>query len=266
MKTLQLVYDSRERLALDCEQNLYKARAFVPGASGLDTRERCTLLIGVSSCDAEVSVEAEAVWSGPAGVGLELVGLGASKRAELEAFVRGAATDAARAEAASSEQGSAEPEESETPAADPDEGDDATAAGGRVPRNVYERIRGMSSREREETARHGSLAERVALERTYSGAVWEGLLQNPQLTQPEVARIARNGTLPKPLVTTIVANAGWLSNGEVQRALLSNPRCSGAQLERVLRAMPQSELARLSQHCPYRAEVRAAAARLVVRR
>jgi hypothetical protein len=263
MKTLRLVYDSRASLALDCEQNLYKARAFVPGASGLDARERCALQIGISSYDAHVSVQAEAVWNGPTGVGLELVGLDAAKRAELEAFVRSTSTVDAPSAAASAEQGSAELQQ---PAARTAGDDDDAAAARRVPHNLYERIRRMNSRERDETARHGSLAERVALERTFTGAVWEGLLQNPQLTQAEVARIARNGTLPKPLVMTIVANAGWLSSGEVQRALLSNPRCSGAQLERVLRAIPQGELMRLSQHCPYRAEVRAAASRLAARR
>lgn len=51
--------------------------------------------------------------------------------------------------------------------------------------------------------------ERVALERAFGGAVWEALLQNPQLTATEVAHIAKNGTLPKPLVGAIVANAGW---------------------------------------------------------
>jgi hypothetical protein len=263
MKTLRLVYDSRESLALDGEQNLYKARAFVPGAGGLDARERCTLEIGVSHCDAHVSVQAEAVWSGPTGVGLELVGLDAAKRAELEAFARNPSTGDGPSEALGAEQSSAELRE---PPTGPTDDDDDATAGRRVPRNVYERIRRMSSRERDDTARHGSLAERVALERTFAGSVWEGLLQNPQLTQPEVARIARNGTLPKPLVLTIVSNAGWLSSGEVQRALLSNPRCSGGQLDRVLRALPQSELMRLSQHCPYRAEVRAAASRLVAPR
>ncbi|MBN1610450.1 MAG: hypothetical protein JW940_27725 [Polyangiaceae bacterium] len=263
MKTLRLVYDSRDSLAVDCEQNLCKARAFVPGASGLDARERCTLEIRVSDCDGHVSVQAEAVWSDPTGVGLELVGLDADQRAELEAFVRNTSPGDAPSEAASAKQGSAELEQ---PVASTADDDDDAAAGRRIPRNIYERIRRMNNRERDETARHGSLAERVALERTFAGAVWEALLQNPQLTQPEVARIARNGTLPKPLVTTIVANLGWLSSGEVQRALLSNPRCSGAQLDRVLRAMPQNELVRLSQHCPYRAEVRAAASRLVARR
>lgn len=250
MKTLRLVHDSPDSLVLECEKNLYKARAFVPGASGLDVRERCTLHICVSDSNAHISVEAEAVWIDTAGVGLELVGLDSAKRAELESFVRNAfAHDVADALATSD-----------------DTAQELGGASGRIARNLYERIRGMSSREREDSARHGALAERVALERTFAGSVWEGLLQNPQLTPPEVARIARNGTLPKPLIATIVSNAGWLTNSEVQRALLSNPRCSGPQLERVLRAMPSSELVRLTQHCPYRAEVRAAANRLAIRR
>jgi hypothetical protein len=103
----------------------------------------------------------------------------------------------------------------------------------------------------------------VALERTFGGSVWEGLLQNASLTVPEVAQIAKKGTLPQPLVALIVANGGWLASGEVRRALLSNPRVNGAQLERVLRATPQPELKQIARLSPYRSQVRMAAKKLV---
>jgi hypothetical protein len=49
----------------------------------------------------------------------------------------------------------------------------------------------------------------------------------------------------------------------VQRALLSNPRCGGAHLDRVLTAMKPADLQRLAHQCPYRQEVRAAVLRHV---
>lgn len=248
MRTLRLIYESHESLALDCERSLCKARAFVAGATGLAARERCLLEIAVANAtDEGFCLDAEAVWIDAAGVGLELLGLDSAKKADLLQFVRDGSGAAKRESVACGDA-----ERPGDPAPPPDA----------IPQNVHERIRSLSAREREAMARRGSLPERVALERAYAGAVWEGLLQNPQLTPPEVARIAKNGTLPRPLVGIVVSNSGWLATPEVQRALLSNPRCAGPQLERVLRAMPRGELSRLVQHCPYRAEVRTLARKL----
>jgi hypothetical protein len=44
----------------------------------------------------------------------------------------------------------------------------------------------------------------------------------------------------------IVSNAAWLAMPEIQRALLSNPTVAGQHLERVLRALPRPELARIA--------------------
>jgi hypothetical protein len=134
-----------------------------------------------------------------------------------------------------------------------------------VGKNLYERIRCFSAREREVCARSGALTERVALERCYGSAVWEGLLHNPQLTAPEVARIAKNGTVSVPLLGLIVANGAWLAIGEVQRALLGNPRLAGSQIDRVLGALSPANLRTVAQQTAYRAPVRQAAQRLIKR-
>jgi hypothetical protein len=131
--------------------------------------------------------------------------------------------------------------------------------------SLHERIRRLASHERDTLARQGNLTERVALERHFGSAVWEPLLTNPNLTPPEVMRIAKNGNLPKPLVGIIVANAAWLAIPEVQRALLTNPRVSGPHLERVLRALGPADLARVAQQTNYPAQTRMAAKRLAHR-
>jgi hypothetical protein len=64
-------------------------------------------------------------------------------------------------------------------------------------------------------------------------------------------------------VTIIVANGSWLASGEVRRALLGNPRVSGANLERVLKAVPKVELKQIAQMSPYRTQVRSAAKKLI---
>ena len=216
-------------------------RAFVSGKFAIRERERCCLLV-MHPQGGSFSVEAEAVFlrteDPGAGIGLDLVGLNADKLAGLEAFVRQAA---------------------EAPATD----SDRAASDEPGTRNIYARIRQLSLPERQKVARQGLLSERVALERTFGGSVWEALLQNSSLTVPEVASIAKKGTLSQPLVSVIVANGGWLASWEVRRALLSNPRVNGVQLDRVLRATPKPELKQIAQMSPYRSQVRMAAKKML---
>jgi hypothetical protein len=227
VKTLELRYPSPEAYAEDLEKNLRKGRAFLAGSRDVDAREVCELVLVHPLRSEDFRLRAEAVWVDANGVGFVLLDLDEAKKEELAGF---GAT----------------------------EGDT-----GKPHRNVHDRIRQLSLQERDQVARHGPITERVALERAFGSSVWEGLLQNPTLTPPEIARIAKMGTLPKPLVNVIVNHAAWIAVPEVQRALLSNPRCGGPDLERVLRTMKPSELARVAQQSSYRGEVRSAAQRLL---
>jgi hypothetical protein len=253
---VSLAPESSESLQRLFESELRFRRAFVAGKFPVRERQRCCLVV-VHPAGGSFSVEAEAVYlkaeEPGAGVGLDLVGLDPDKLAGLESFVRQATEAPPVAEVSPAEVSPAEvsPEDNA--------GSPKVETG---PRNIYERIRQLSLHERERVARHGLLSKRVALERTFGGSVWEGLLQNSSLTVPEVAQIAKKGTRPQPLVATIVANGGWLASGEVRRALLGNPRVGGVQLDRVLRATPKPELKQIAQMSPYRSQVRMAAKKL----
>jgi hypothetical protein len=239
--------------------NLEKRRAFVAGATGVEMRQVCLLVIVHPASGARLALPAEVVWVAPdgpgKGVGVELRELDVE---ELRTFIEAPEDPGA---------GEPVPEDEDDPTLAPDEAEDP--AEGRTPEalrratSLHERVRAFSLRERETCARSGMLSERVALERAFGTAVWEGLLQNPQLTPPEVARIARNGTASGPVLAAIVANGSWLSVGEVQRALLANPRVTGPQIERVLRSLSQSDLRRATQQTSYRASVRQAAQKLL---
>ena len=226
--------DSVEMLQALYESDLRHRRIFVPGLFSLRNREQCSLVIEHPT-GTSLTVAAEAVYvktdEPGAGVGLELIGLDAAMLTQLESFVRQPGAEYPGAE--------------------------------KGPRNIHERVRQLSLREREIVGRTGVISDRVALERAFGGSVWESLLQNPQLTAPEVARIAKNGTLPIPLVAIIVANGSWLASSEVRRALLGNPRVSGAHLDRALKATPMVELRQISQMSAYRSQVRLAAKKLL---
>jgi hypothetical protein len=245
---LTLRYADEAELASDFESNLRKGRAFVPGAWGVAEREYCTLRLEHPSGGAPLCLEAEAVWINEdrenGGTGVAFLRFDDELRDALKAFVGARAPLPAAS--------------GEMPAAD-------SAVEPSSALHLHDRIRGLSIAEREVVARQGSLPERVALERRFGGSVWEGLLHNPQLTPREVLRMAKSAALPINLVNLIVANKAWLADAAIQGALLSNPRVSGAHLDRVLRALPQTELVRLSEQTSLRMQVRQAAKRLIRR-
>lgn len=129
--------------------------------------------------------------------------------------------------------------------------------------NKLLRIRKLSAAERTRCAREGTLEDRVLLERCFGKTVWEDLLRNPQLTTPEVARIASKGSAPRPLLEQIVDNAGWARQSIVRRALLTNPRVSADGIAKLLRLTPKNELRLICQTSAYPATVRAAAKKML---
>lgn len=126
-----------------------------------------------------------------------------------------------------------------------------------------ERLRRLSPAEQVKVARRGELADRLAVERLYGKQVWEALLQNPRLTIPEVAKIARKGTVPRPLLDIILDNAGWIRADVVRRALLTNPKIGADAVMKLLRITTKHELKLIEKGTAYGAAVREAARKLL---
>jgi hypothetical protein len=137
------------------------------------------------------------------------------------------------------------------------------AAKKRFARNVHERLRGLTLVQQIKLAGHGETSERIVLERMYGKTVWDPLLRNPRVTTPEVARIARMGGLPRPLIELICNNGAWLQIPEVRRALLSNPRLGTDQAIRIVRLLPKHELKLACTQVSYPQVVREAAKRVL---
>lgn len=230
---LTLRFDDVEALAAELESNLGLGRAFVPGGEGVAVRQRCELVLVHPEGGDSLALEAEAVWvkaeEPGAGIGLVLCGFDAGVAERLGRFAEG------------------------------------RKGGVAPPTDPHARVRLYNAAERIKAAREADYAERIALEQIYGKAVWEVLLRNPRITPPEVNRIARSPKLPKPLVETITGNAGWLSSSTLRRTLLMNPQLTGGALERVLRAMPAAELARIAKQSTFPMPVRQAAKRLTLR-
>jgi hypothetical protein len=125
--------------------------------------------------------------------------------------------------------------------------------------SVQDRLRGLSVVEQLRVAREGSVTERIVLERLYGKTVWEALLRNARVTVPEVSRLARMGTLPRPLIELIVGNPAWLQVPQIRRALLSNPRLTQELVHKVLLLLSRDELQLVPQITAYPGAVRMAA-------
>jgi hypothetical protein len=147
---------------------------------------------------------------------------------------------------------------------EPDDGADGeTEESRKTGSGLHDRLRGLTMAMQIKMAHTGEASERIVLERLYGKNVWEGLLRNPRLTGPEVARIARMGSLPRPLMEIIVGNGGWLQIPEVRRALLSNPRLATDHIMRILRMLPKHELKLAAQQTAYPLAVRDVAKKLL---
>jgi len=215
-------------LQRDYEENLIKGRVFVEGHLSADERSRVRLVFVRPGGDETFECWGEVIWinrdGALPGTGVKLAELTQAERRALHRFA------------------SAAPRLSE------------------LPQSLQSRVvPELGPAEREVVARTGSLSERVALERHFGSVVWEGLLQNPDVTAPEVARIAQHATLARPLLEAIISNDAWLGRPEVRHALLANSAVDGDALERVVEALPAGECAQVAQSRAFRQKVRLAA-------
>jgi hypothetical protein len=122
--------------------------------------------------------------------------------------------------------------------------------------SLIERLRRLTRGEQIKLARTAEQPSRVALERICGKDIWEVLLRNPRITIPEIARIARKGTAPAPLLDMIVDNKSWAKAAPIRRALLTNPRLSLGSARRVLTLAPKLELKVASKQTAYPAHIR----------
>lgn len=226
-------------------EQVLQRRAFVPGARAAGTLTPCVLVVPLPSGDLRLAGEVVfACQEGPgSGVGVQLEPLPEAARAAIEAFLNAPAAP--------------EPAVAGSPAADSEE--EARRPGEPDPRALQVRLRNLTGPEQRKVALTGNLSERVLLERLYGPNVWEPLLSSGRLSLPEVATIARKGTVPKPLLDLIGANAAWLGADLVQRALLANPRTSHPLAKKILSMLPKHELERVPKMTAYPASVRQAA-------
>jgi hypothetical protein len=153
--------------------------------------------------------------------------------------------------------------ESENEAEDLANDDDSNRATELQSGYKHEKLRHLNAAQQLKVARTGELAERIAVERLYGKQVWDALLRNPRISMPEVARIARKGTVPKPLIELILENGAWTKADAVRRALLGNPKLNSDAVLKLLRITTKHELKMIEKGSAYAHSIRELARKLL---
>ncbi len=104
------------------------------------------------------------------------------------------------------------------------------------------RIKSLAVPQKLKLAEEGNFTQRNLLFRMYGKLVFDSLLKNPRITEPEVAKLAKLGTLPPPLFQVICMRPDWLRSERIRNNLLANPRTPVGIMQRVVSKLSKQEL------------------------
>ena len=91
-------------------------------------------------------------------------------------------------------------------------------------KSVAEQIRELTVTEKAMLAMKANSAERRVLIQDMNPKIQEFLLRNPQLTEPEIAWLAKNPMSAIPTLLTIIQHKDWMSKDGVRQGILTNPK------------------------------------------
>ncbi len=267
-RSITIEFETLNDLKKEFTSNLIHGGTFVHGVTDVSEREEVELVIRHPEDGGEIQFPASVVWVKEGeGVGLSIKNFGPDQREEISGFMLRSLPSKLSRPPVDLPEG--HPSDAAAPDALPPDPtspeDDSPRRSGEAPKplNLHERLRGLSGPEQQKIAKGVNANERIVLERIYGKMVWEAILRNPQVTVPEVARIAKMGALPKHLFEVIGANTALLRVPQVRRALLGNPKTPLGLVDKVLRLAPHAELRVIPRQPGYPQSVRERARRLL---
>ena len=104
------------------------------------------------------------------------------------------------------------------------------------------RIQKLTLPQKIRLAEEGELVQRTLLYRMYGKLVFEAMLRNPRITEMEVSKLAKLGTLPVPVVQLIARKPEWIRAERVRTALLTNPRTPQAVVQKIISMLTKQDL------------------------
>ena len=133
-------------------------------------------------------------------------------------------------------------------------------------KSVAEQIRELTVTEKAMLAMKANSAERRVLIQDMNPKIQEFLLRNPQLTEPEIAWLAKNPTSAIPTLLTIIQHKGWMSKDPVRQGILTNPKTPAHIVLDRIPTLSAGDLIKMHHARNLREDVRDAVQRQIKRR
>ncbi|MGH9856964.1 MAG: hypothetical protein ACRD4B_03870 [Acidobacteriota bacterium] len=133
-------------------------------------------------------------------------------------------------------------------------------------KTVAEQIRELTVTEKAMLAMKANLAERRVLMQDMNPKIQEFLLRNPQLTEPEIAWLAKNPMSAIPTLLTIIQHKGWMSTDAVRQGILTNPKTPSHIVLDKIPSLSAGDLIKMHHARNLREDVRDAVQRQIKRR
>lgn len=124
---------------------------------------------------------------------------------------------------------------------------------------LFDQIRGMSTPERMQLAKHGNQAERRILMKDPNKNVHTFLIQNTKISLDEVRSLSENRQINPQVLDMIAKNREWTQNPRIVHALVCNPKTPTPTAIRMLDKLPPNELRRIGRSNDIRRPVSLAA-------
>ena len=127
-------------------------------------------------------------------------------------------------------------------------------------------VRNMSVKEKMILAPKADRIERAALLRDLNPSVARLLIRNPRITESDIARIAKDVSAPADVLKSIIKNRNWISNAEVKKAIVRNPRTPTPLALRHMNFLSTNELSSLAKSQHVRDTIKRESLKLLLKR
>ncbi len=128
------------------------------------------------------------------------------------------------------------------------------------------KIKNMNPNERFILATKASRTERQILLRDTSPHVLLGLLSHPRLENKEVLELVKSTHATGAMMDRVAGNRKWMSNPEIQLAVVKNPKTSPPLAIKLLETLRVPDLRKMAKSAAVREQVRRAALRVYLKR
>ena len=132
--------------------------------------------------------------------------------------------------------------------------------------NLYGTLRQMPFHQKVVAAKRGNRSVRAILIQEGNQKILNFLLQNPQISVPEILTILKTPTISYDAIQTIAKNQAWVSSEEVKYMLVTHPKAPLPLTLNLLPSLNVNSLAKLAKGGALKAQLKSNALKLLEQR